>query len=135
MLVRHLRKGLENPADHLHSARFSFRFCTCCHVMLHRPATLWVRAQTQRCAGLVREKHSMDYAELVPNLFFIRPHGRFLLEKPAYGSLQQPAVIAAFDQRMTDRARSPIAYALPDYTGDCISHEVLGRISPDHIRL
>ena len=83
----------------------------------------------------MREEHSMDYAELVPNLSFVRPHGRFLLEKPAYRSLQQPAVIAAFDQRMTDRARRPIAYALPNYTGDCISHEVLCRISPDHVRL
>jgi len=81
------------------------------------------------------EEHCMYLSEVFSNVGLIRAHFWVLLEKPAQRSLQQAPVIAVFNQRMTDSAGRPIAHALPDNAGNCISNEVLRRIPPYDIRL
>jgi hypothetical protein len=83
----------------------------------------------------MRVEHFVEARNLSPNLCLGRPHFRILLEKPAQGSLEEPAAVAASDQVMTDAARGPVAHAFPNYTSACVSREALGRISPSDIRL
>src|SRR5205823_1608645 len=103
-------------------------------ILCFRPLPLY-GSRHKGCASLVREEHSMDFREVLPNIRFVRPHIRILLQKPAHRSLQQRVVIAAFDERVTDRACRPIAYALSNYARHCVRDEVLRRISPNHVVL
>ena len=94
-----------------------------------------VIGETLQALFSMLEEHSVDFREVLANIRFVRPHIRMLLQKAAHRSLQQRVVIAAFDERVTDGACRPIAYALSNYARHCVRDEVLRRISPNHIVL
>ena len=70
-------------------------------------------------------QQSMELRDLTSQRRFRRSHIGVLLEKRIQRPFQRPAATAGFDQFMADPAHSPIAHALPNDTGEYVSHEAL----------